>query len=99
MARVTLTVQLMHAQQRIAVLERELHEANERCAQLEAAKPLSPLATKPQAAAFNTYAEYVQACRVWCHRATRPVSYLARDDWEAAHHEAQRRDEADFYHA
>ncbi len=36
MARVTLTVQLMHAQQRIAVLERELHEANERCAQLEA---------------------------------------------------------------
>ncbi len=98
MARVTLTVQLMHAQQRIAVLERELHEANERCAQLEAARP-QPRGHKPTATAFNTYTEYVQACRVWCRRATRPVSYLARDDWEAAHHEAQRRDEMDFYHA
>lgn len=88
MARVTLTVQLMHAQQRIAVLERELHEANERCAQLEAAQQPRPLATKPQAEAFDTYAAYVQACRVWCRQNNKPVSYLTRDDWLEAHYEA-----------
>ncbi len=93
MARVTLTVQLMHAQQRIAVLERELHEANERCAQLEAAQQPSRQATqqlgrKPQPAECANYWDYVAACRAWCREHNRPVSYLSRDDYLMARQEA-----------
>jgi hypothetical protein len=86
MPRQTLTVQLMHANTRIAALETELHNvqsAYTALANMRNAEQLSRSApsTKPLPTDGQGYWDYVRAVKKWCFANNRPVSYLTQQDW------------------
>lgn len=90
MARQTLTVQLMHANARIASLEaelraeREAHSVAKRALHAALKQSASAPAGKPLPGEFTGYYDYVNATRRYCVANRKPVSYLARGDWAQA---------------
>lgn len=91
MPRQTLTVQLMHANARIAELEDQLFAATTANAvllkEVNALKqavttPVKAVVThKPIAISFTDYWSYRNAMRKWCRENGKPVTYLSQEDW------------------
>ena len=90
MPRQTLTVQLMHANARIAALEAELLGCQAANAQLHAEvaslhvaqRPSRPApSTKPMPTEGQGYWDYVRAVKKWAYANNKPVSYMIQQDW------------------
>lgn len=91
MPRQTLTVQLMHANARIADLENLLNGAGQiiidlnkrlNASSVPVTTPVKAVVThKPIAISFTDYWSYRNAMRKWCRESGHPVSYLSQEDW------------------
>ena len=104
MAKQTLTVQLMHANQRIASLETQLAASEAKFAEIERQAELMTQYMGQSAqrneqrttkslldfeASRKGYYAYVGAKRTWCRVANKPVSYKTFDQFMSAHRAQQ----------